>query len=125
MAKSKTASDLPAVFAGLRAILAKFEPKLAVERDTPTFYCLQGKEPGPQGKQIWFAWVKLGKQYVSYHLMPVYGNKLLMDDAPEALKKRMQGKACFNFKSVDPALFKSLEKLTRTGFDCFKKIGYI
>ena len=42
-----------------------------------------------------------------------------------ALKKRMQGKACFNFKTVDPNLFKALDRLTKEGYACFKKIGYI
>ena len=37
----------------------------------------------------------------------------------------MQGKACFNFTSVDPVLFKELERLTKAGFDCFKKLGWI
>ena len=57
--------------------------------------------------------------------MPVYGNSALLDDLPDALKKRMQGKACFNFKIVDSELFKALSKLTKTGYECFNRIGYI
>jgi hypothetical protein len=122
---ASTKADLQPVYDALRAILAKYEPKLAVERAMPNYYSLTGTKPGPHGKPTWFAGVRLGKQYVSYYLMPVYGNKALLDGVPEELTKRMQGQACFNFKTVDPVLFKSLEELTRKGYECFKKIGYI
>jgi hypothetical protein len=45
---------------------------------------------------------------------------LLKDISPE-LKKRMQGKSCFNFKKVEPALFAELAELTRKGAEKFKK----
>lgn len=125
MAATKSRTDLAPVYEALCAILAKYEPKLAVERMTPTYYCLMGKKPGPRGKPTWFAGVRLGKQYVSFYLMPVYGNNALLDNAPDELKKRMQGKACFNFKAVDPVLFKALGKLTKAGYECFKKLGYL
>ena len=35
------------------------------------------------------------------------------------LMKRMQGKSCFNFTSVDEAAFAELAQLTRRGFDRF------
>jgi hypothetical protein len=40
--------------------------------------------------------------------------ELLNDISPE-LKKHMQGKSCFNFKKVEPALFRELEVLTHKG----------
>ena len=56
---------------------------------------------------------------VSFHLMPVYASpELLMKMSPE-LKKRMQGKSCFNFKSVEETLFKELARLTSVGFTRF------
>jgi len=125
VAKAKPPPDLSTVFAALRDLLRKYESKLAVERDTSTYYALIGTKVGPQGKPTWFAGVRLGKQYVSYYLMPVYGHKALLDGAPEALTKRMQGKACFNFKAVDADLFRALAKLTKAGYDCFKKVGYL
>jgi hypothetical protein len=35
----------------------------------------------------------------------------------DELKKRMQGKSCFNFTSVDEGLFQELAALTGKGFD--------
>lgn len=40
--------------------------------------------------------------------------------SPE-LKKRMQGKACFNFTSVDEGLFQELAALTSKGFEEFRR----
>jgi len=37
------------------------------------------------------------------------------------LKKRMQGKSCFNFKTVDDKLFRELARLTDKGYRRFKK----
>ena len=42
-----------------------------------------------------------------------------------ALKQRMQGKACFNFTSVDEALFTELAALTERGYKRFKELKYI
>jgi hypothetical protein len=46
--------------------------------------------------------------------MPLYMNPPLQDAIPAALKKRMQGKTCFNFKKEpEPASLKELDKLTK------------
>jgi hypothetical protein len=70
---------------------------------------LRPKEP------MWFGGVRRGKAYVSYHLMPVYTHPALAATISPALKKRMQGKSCFNFKTADPALFEELAALTAEG----------
>ncbi len=60
------------------------------------------------------------KNYVSYHLMPVYAFPELLKGASPELKKRMQGKSCFNFKAVDDKLFAELLRLTEKGYQRFK-----
>jgi len=57
----------------------------------------------------------LGKNYVSFHLMSVYASPELLGKTSPELKKRMQGKSCFNFKQVDKKLFSELKTLTREG----------
>jgi hypothetical protein len=37
----------------------------------------------------------------------------------------MQGKACFNFSSVDPSVFKQLSALTKSGYKVFKDRGWL
>jgi hypothetical protein len=52
------------------------------------------------------------KNYVSFHLMPVYMYPDLLEGASPGLMKRMQGKSCFNFKRVEPDTFEELRALT-------------
>jgi hypothetical protein len=62
-----------------------------------------------------FGGVRRGKAYVSFYLMSVYASPDLLKDMSPELKKRMQGKSCFNFKAVDEKLFKELKRLTKAG----------
>ena len=55
--------------------------------------------------------------------MPVYIYKDLAKSIQENLKKRMQGKSCFNFKSYDENLFIEMEKFTDNCFEVFVKRG--
>ena len=92
----------------------------------PGDYILIGPPtPRSQGKEVWFGGVQIKKNYVSYHLMAVYACPDLLDGLSPELKRRMQGKSCFNFKTVDKALFKELGTLTRKGYQRFKKEGLV
>jgi hypothetical protein len=70
------------------------------------------KNPTGKGEPMWFGQVREGKAYVGYHLMPVYTHAALAAKISPALRKRMQGKSCFNFKVADEALFEELAALT-------------
>ena len=74
-------------------------------------------------KELWFGGVQIKKNYVSYHLMPVYMYSDLVKEISPELKKRMQGKSCFNFKQVDKDLFKQLAELTDKCIKTFKHRG--
>ena len=123
MAGTSANREFAAVFQALRGILADYEPKLKVVRDEPGWYYLDTHTVGPNKKPIMFAAVRIGKNYVSYYFMPVYGG--ITDGLSPALKKRMQGKACFNFKEVDEALFKDLKTLTKRGYAAWKKMDWV
>ena len=41
------------------------------------------------------------------------------------LKKRMQGKACFNFRSPDQELFRELADLTQSGLEKYRAKGWM
>jgi hypothetical protein len=62
---------------------------------------------------------------VSYHLMPVYAYPELLETISPTLKKRMQGKSCFNFTKTDTKTLKELEDLTQKGFEAFKKANLV
>ncbi len=127
-------SEFEIVFVRLRAILEKHSGALTVKSDAAHHYSLTGSA-GPAALRAWggkvkkpiipVAWVQVGKAYVSYHLMGVYGNTRLRDAMSKELKARMQGKTCFNFKVVDEKLFKELDRLTAQSIAGFRKAGYI
>jgi len=118
-------AEFPAIFVRLRAILQKNIGRLSVKKDTPAHYCLAGGLHPKHKTPIDIAWVKIDKNYVSFHLMPIYGCPQLLDDCSEKLKARMQGKSCFNFKAIDDELFTELDNLTARGFLAFKKAGFL
>jgi hypothetical protein len=110
-------SEFDAVFAALKAVFAKSARQLAVQTDEPSDYTLVTKVPSPfkqhKGHPMFFGSVRVGKAYVSLHLMPIYMCPELSKTISPELKKRMQGKACFNFKSTPSAeLLSELTRLT-------------
>jgi hypothetical protein len=103
--------DLEPVHQRLRAMLAPYETSLQVAADGPGGITLE--LPGHAGNPwAYVAGTRLGKRYVSYYLMGVYGDPALMDGMSPELRRRMQGKSCFNFTKIDEALFAELAALT-------------
>jgi hypothetical protein len=96
---------------------------LAIQIDKPGEYYLETKTAMRQGQRFQFGGVKIGKAYVSFHLMPIYMNPKLQGTISPELKKRMQGKSCFNFTQVDPSHVAELKKLAKAGFEEFKTWG--
>jgi hypothetical protein len=121
--RGAAAEQFAAVFAALRAILKPYEPRMEVQTDEPDCYYLNTGKLHMK-RPVMFACVRQGKAYVSYHLMPIYYGGELKDAMSDALRARMQGKACFNFKSVEPALFEELSRLTEQGLERFQKAGF-
>ena len=114
-----------AIFADLRGMLALHEPHLIVRVDSPEEYYLDTAHVMKNKKPLFFGAVWIKKNYVSYHLFPVYMYPELLDDISPSLKKRMQGKSCFNFKAAEPDLFAELEALTGKGFERIKAEGFL
>jgi hypothetical protein len=110
-------SDFAAIKDELILRLRRATPGMRVTREGPDGIELTSDwiHPSKPGQPMWFGGVRQGKAYVSYHLMPVYTHPALLETISPALKKRMQGKSCFNFKVADAGLFDELEALTREG----------
>lgn len=114
-------TEFPVVFKELKKILTPYAPKLTITADTSEAYSLEGGYSEKWKRNIFFGSVQIKKNYVSFYLMPVYMFPALLNDISPALKKRMQGKSCFNFKKVEPELFHELVSLTQKSVDHFKK----
>jgi hypothetical protein len=122
--KAAASAAFTEVFQKLRAILTPYAKDMTVVKDTAEWYYLDTKYIGHNKKPICFAAVRLGKAYVSFYLMCAYCNpKMLASMSPE-LKKRKQGKSCFNFKEPNETLFAELAQLTKSGADWFQTIDW-
>jgi hypothetical protein len=107
------------VFSALRQILEPFSDRLAVQTDKPGNYHLENPSILHRGKPLYFAGVRNNKNYVSFYLMSMYYNPAAVKGLSPALRKRMQGKACFNFASVDQECFAELGRLAEAGIKRF------
>ena len=105
-------TDFPIVFEHLKSILKPYAKNLTITADTSTGYSLDGSYSEKYKKVIFFGAAQIKKNYVSFYLMPVYMFPELLKDMSPELKKHMQGKSCFNFKKIEPDLFKELKELT-------------
>ena len=122
---SKSKADFKPVFAALEKILKPYSDRLAAKGDAAKNYHLESREPTYKNRPMYFAGVRANKSYVSFYLMSVYTCPELLKRMSPALKKRMQGKACFNFSAVDENCFKELAALTEAGYRKFKKLKYL
>ena len=115
---SAPARDFPAVAARLRSIIERNADGLLFTASPAGDVKLEK----PPGGHPWdyVAAVRVGKSYVSYHLMPVYAMPELLTAISPELRRRKQGKACFNFTRIDEDLFSELAALTATGIDRFR-----
>jgi hypothetical protein len=119
----KTNNKFAETFAALRAILEPHAKRMTVTVDKPGHYQLASPTMTDRvGRPLFCAAVQINKNYVSYHLMPIYGNKALLDSLPPSLKERMQGKSCFNFTTIEPAQLKELAVVTKKGIAGFKDL---
>ena len=112
------------IFQELREILIPYAKGLDL-KESDTGYSLNCKKEVKKGMPMFFGAASIGKNYVSFYLMPVYADPALLEGMSLELKKRMQGKSCFNFKTKDVALFKELKALTRKGYQSYVKSGWI
>jgi hypothetical protein len=83
------------IFATLKNLLTPHVAGFTVKTDEPDNYYLETTKA--DGKPEMFAAVQIKKNYVSFHLFPVYLDPSLLEGLSDPLRKRMQGKSCFNF----------------------------
>jgi len=109
-------------FSALKNILKAHEKELIVKTDNDeSYYLNHAKNPAKPSEEGFFGAAQMKKNYVSFHLMPVYVYPELLESVSPALKKKMQGKSCFNFKKPEPELFDELRELTTTCFEKYRE----
>jgi hypothetical protein len=118
-------SDLDQVFQQLRRIMLPYAAKLNVKTDNARGLYLHTRYIQKNKKVLFFGAVQIRKTYVSVHLMPVYVQPDLLSTLSPALKKRMQGKSCFNFTAVERDLFNELAGLVKSGYQSYQAQGFV
>ena len=105
-------------FTTLRGILLPYAKEMMVQVDKPGNYQISSRTMKDRiGRPFFVAAVQIKKNYVSFHLMPVYAFPNLCESMSPELRRRMQGKSCFNFTKVDEPLFAELERVTTAGLE--------
>ncbi len=112
-------------FESLKSILAEYADEMVFVKNEPDDFHLDTRYIMKNKQLMFFGAVRITKNYVSYHLMPVYVFSEILSGIPPDLKRRMQGKYCFNFKTPDQELFKELAELTVAGYRRYKEAGYV
>jgi hypothetical protein len=112
--------DFRTTFERLKRVLQKYEKRLTVTVDKPGGYSLDTPYSEKFKKPVFFGAVRINKNYVSFHLMSVYVFPDLLKGISPSLKKRMQGKSCFNFTAIDDETLAELAALTKQGVERFK-----
>ena len=108
--------DFQTVFASLKALMQALEGALVLKTDQPERYYLDSHRQRADGYVYAFGGVEIKKNYVSYHLMPIYEHPELLETMSERLHKHMHGKSCFNFKTLEPDVLLELRGLTASAF---------
>ena len=110
-------AEFDRLFERFKSMLVPYAKRMYVSAGSAQWFGVDMAPEGERDPSTWFGAVRVGKRYVSYYLMPIYVQPKLLDDVSPALKKRMQGKSCFNFTKVDEPLLAELEALTKRGYE--------
>lgn len=120
-----TGPDLEGTFRVLKGLLRQYEPHLHVREDTPTFYTLDGEYASEFNRPMNFAGVQIRRAFVSFHIAPVYSHPELLSGISDALRKRLAGRASFNFVRPERELLVELSALVDRGFELYQRLGWI
>jgi hypothetical protein len=120
--KANKMEDLHETFEALKRIYKPLAKGMNTTIDSDSQYYLESKDPMYKGKPMCFGAVRLGKAYVSFHLMALYCFPEMKKKISPELEKHMQGKQCFNFVKPNEALFAELSKLADEGLRRFRNI---
>lgn len=115
--------DLEPVMGALRRLMEPFAARYPVSKNDAKTYYLETRDVIYKKKPIMFGAVIQQKNYVAYHLLPLYMDPALGAEISPELTRRRQGKACFNFATIDAELLTELESLTKLCADHFIELA--
>jgi len=120
---------LVSIYRRCKAILKKFEDPLKPKIDLDSKYDLWSFKDieidGRKRKELYFAGLIIQSSYVGFYYMPLYTDTTLEAVFKPELLSLLKGKSCFHLKKLDAELEKQIEEALKTGYDLYKKRGWI
>lgn len=125
-----TQDDLLAIFEAVKKEVKPYEKGTIKARvDIEGKYDLWSEKPveafGRKYPAMAFAAVILQSTYVGFYFMPVYGSEKVKETFTPELLKTLKGKACFHIKTTDKELMKDIRQALKTGYEAYKKQGWV
>jgi hypothetical protein len=110
-------------FEALKSVLVAQSNGMQVAQDGPNGYALHIGGPielaGRTLPDLFFAAVKEGKNDTALHFFPIYSHPQQFADLPATLRKKMTGKSCFHFKTVDTDLLHAVAAMLARGREIY------
>jgi hypothetical protein len=120
---------LTAIFQKLKSILIQYENPMRPKFDLDSKYDLwsfkQVEIAGRKRKEVYFAGLIIQSNYVGFYYMPVYADTKLKDVFEPELLSLLKGKSCFHIKKLDASLERQIKKALKTGYQLYKKRGWV
>jgi hypothetical protein len=125
-----TQEELLAIFEAVKKEVKPYEKGTIKARiDIQGKYDLWSEKPveafGRKYPAMAFAAVILQSTYVGFYFMPVYGSEKVKETFTPQLLKTLKGKACFHIKTTDKELMKDIRQALKTGYEAYKKNGWV
>jgi hypothetical protein len=126
--KNKT-DELKRIFRETKTLLKKYEPPFVCRVNLATKYDLWSEgditASGKKRKEMFFAAVQVQSNYVGFYFMPVYTNENLKRVFKPELLSLLKGKSCFHIKNFDRMVIAQIKDVLKSGFNQYKKNGWI
>lgn len=117
--------DFADTFRQLSALLRPYIQRLVVKADSEQNLYLDCPVEARRGSPHFFGAVATMKSCVAFHFMPVYSHPELLAPLSAELRGRMQGKSCFNFRTVSQEQLEELRTLVERGVALYGELGLI
>jgi len=126
--KAEKLASLDAVFDEMKALLARharlFTVREGYVKNKRDYHLILEKQvviDGRPRKELWFASIIQQKDSVGFYFTPPDVKEKL---SPELLS-HLDGKSCFHFKSLTPALKKDLATALKLGLEAYRKKNWL
>jgi len=125
-----TQDELLAIFEAVKKEVKPYEKGTIKARiDIEGKYDLWSEKPveafGRKYPAMAFAAVILQSTYVGFYFMPAYGSEKVKETFTPQLLETLKGKACFHIKTTDKDLMKDIKQALKTGYEAYKKQGWV